>query len=465
MNARTRLGIAAGFFACAPALLAAPRAVPAAGLQTIQHVIFIVQENRSFDHYFGTFPGADGFPSPLPCLPSIRHPSECFTPYPNHEASNEGGPYLDEYQEADIDGGKMDGFVVQREKQLARGGCPSDIEVGVDPDCKPGSKGDIVDVMGYHDGTDLPNYWAYASNYVLQDQFYEASHSWSQPAHLFLFSAWAAKCLKPNDVDSCTSSFGGDVWNTKDPTPYQWTDITYLLYQNNVTWAAYLDGGQGATFTHHGVMGIWNVLPGFETVQDDGQLGNALINLTQFYTDAANGTLPAVSWVLPQQADSEHPTSSVAHGETYVTGLINAVMSGPDWNSSAIFVTYDDDGGFYDHEPPPYSFDSQGLGIRVPAWIVSPYAIPGYIDHQICSTDCYLKFIEDVFLNGERMSQSGRPDPRPDYRDAESQYGDLANDFNFNQTPRPPLLLPLHPMSLLRYDTPEQQRRMSLKAR
>jgi phospholipase C len=443
-------------------LLGVPHAAPAAGSQVLQHLIFIVQENRSFDSYFGTFPGADGYPNPPPCLPSQRHPSQCQTPYPDHEASNQGGPYLDKYQEADIDGGQMDGFVIQREKQLSREGCPSDPELGgAGPDCKPGGPGDIVDVMGYHDGTDLPNYWAWASNYVLEDHFYEAIHSWSQPSHLFLFSGWSAKCLTPNDIESCQSSFGGQFWGTKDPTPYQWTDITYLLYQNNVSWAAYLDGGQGPTFTQHGVQGIWNVLPGFETVQEDGQMANALINLTQFYTDAANGTLPAVSWVLPQQQDSEHPTSSVGDGETYVTGLIDAVMSGPDWNSSAIFITHDDDGGFYDHEPPPFNFDKLGLGIRVPALIVSPYAIAGHIDSQVCSTDCYLTFIEDTFLNGERMSQSGRPDPRPDYRDSESQYGNLANDFDFSQPPRPPLLLPLHPMNMLRHHTPAQQWRMA----
>jgi hypothetical protein len=85
----------------------------------------------------------------------------------------------------------------------------------------------------------------------------------------------------------------------------------------------------------------------------------------------------------------------------------------------------------------------------VPAWLVSPYAKKNYIDHQICSTDCYLKFIEDVFLDGERMSEAGRPDPRPDYRDEEPAYGDLANDFYFTQPPRPPLMLDEHPMTLL----------------
>jgi phospholipase C len=192
-------------------------------------------------------------------------------------------------------------------------------------------------------------------------------------------------------------------------------------------------------------------------VQDDGQVANGEVNLQQqFYSDAANGTLPQVSWIFPKLPDSEHPTAKVSEGQSYVTGLINAIMSGPDWSSSAIFVSWDDSDGFYDHEPPPY-LDAQGLGIRVPAFMISPFAIAGSIDHQICSSDCYLKFIEDVFLSGERISQAGRPDPRPDYRDEIAGEGDLANDFNFAQKPLPPLVLPLHPMSLLRPGDPTPQ--------
>jgi phospholipase C len=135
-----------------------------------------------------------------------------------------------------------------------------------------------------------------------------------------------------------------------------------------------------------------------------------------------------------------------------VTGLINAIANGPaaQWNSTAIFLVWDDMGGFYDHQPPGFNFDSLGLGMRVPALIVSPLAKRGYVDHQLCSTDCYLKLIEDVFLGGERMSQAGRPDPRPDYRDQSSAYGDLLNDFDLAAPPRKPLVLRAHPMSLLR---------------
>ena len=131
-------------------------------------------------------------------------------------------------------------------------------------------------------------------------------------------------------------------------------------------------------------------------------------------------------------------------------------MSGPDWNSSAIFLTYDDIGGFYDHEPPPFNFDSLGLGLRVPALIISPYAKKGLVDHQVCSTDCYLKFIEDAFLDGERMSQAGRPDPRPDYRDAQPAYGDLSDDFDFIQPPQAAAILSTHPMTML-HDEPSRR--------
>ena len=423
----------------------------------LQHLIFIIQENRSFDHYFGTFPGADGVPSPLPCLPDQWYPSQCDTPYLDHTDSNQGNAHGHKWQNISIDGGKMDGFVVAREQFLGKKCSPQDGHAlpgrAYDDEGIVMAKRCIVDVMGYHDGTDLPNYWAYASNFVLMDHFFESVESWSEPNHFAIFSGWSAKCTEvdPPNVDSCSSSFGGTPWSAdKHPMPDLWTDITYLLYQNGISWGVYLDHGQGNPFGQHGTPGIWNVLPGFETVQQDGQVANAELDQTQFYSDAAAGTLPQVTWLLPEYYDSEHPQASIAHGQSYVTGLINAVMEGPDWNSSAIFVVYDDADGFYDHEPPPYQFDELGLGLRVPAWMISPYAKQGYIDHQVCSTDCNLTFIEQTFLNGESMSQAGRPDPRPDYRDAQAAYGDLANDFDFSQAPRRPLVLSTHPLTLLR---------------
>jgi phospholipase C len=431
------------------------------GLSKLKHLIFIIQENRSFDNYFGTYPGAAGFPSPLPCLPSMWYPSQCFPPFADHSDSNAGGPYDNEYQLSDIDGGAMDGFVIEREKELKNSKCkPQDVGTNKlvvmnDDEVGPLLAKCTMDVMGYHDGSDLPNYWAYAQQYVLMDHFFESIHSQSHPSHLAIFSMWSAKCaqLNPPDVNSCVADGQpGNIWGQKGYNePYLWTDITYLLWQNSIDWRVYLDGGLGNLHDHNKVGAIWDVLPGFEKVQEDGQVGNAEnYLLPDFFNDAAAGTLPPVSWVLPHYYDSEHPQASIAAGQTYTTSLINAVMSGPAWKDSAIFIVWDDMGGFYDNMAPPFSFDTLGLGIRVPSLLISPYAKKNFIDHQVCSTDCYLKLVEDVFIGGARLSSTGRPDPRADYRDEQTAYGDLANDFDFVQQPRPPMLLSTHPMTMLR---------------
>jgi len=149
---------------------------------------------------------------------------------------------------------------------------------------------------------------------------------------------------------------------------------------------------------------------------------------------------------MPNQRVSEHPESAlISRGVTYVTGLINTIMQSKAWNSTAIFVTWDDWGGFYDNARPPH-LDKEGYGLRLPAFMISPYAKQGYIDHQTLSFDAYGKLIEDIFLGGQRLNPhtDGRPDPRPDVRETASHLGNLLNEFNFNQPPRKPLMLPVH---------------------
>jgi phospholipase C len=191
--------------------------------------------------------------------------------------------------------------------------------------------------------------------------------------------------------------------------------------------------------------GIWNPLPYFTTVREDRQLGN-ITSLSNFYKAAHAGTLPAVSWIVPNDRVSEHPPSHASTGESYVTTLVNAIMRGPDWSSTAIFLVWDDWGGFYDHVVPPM-VDLNGYGLRVPGIVVSPYAKRGYIDHQTLSFDAYAKFIEDDFLGGARLDPGtdGRPDPRPDVRENASILGNLVNDFDFTQHPRRPLILDPNP--------------------
>jgi phospholipase C len=143
---------------------------------------------------------------------------------------------------------------------------------------------------------------------------------------------------------------------------------------------------------------------------------------------------------------SEHPPALVTAGQTYVTRLIDALMRGPEWKSTAIFLSWDDWGGFYDHVKPP-RVDAEGYGLRVPGLVVSPYARRGYVDHQILSSDAYLEFVEDDFLHGRRIDPrtDGRPDSRPDVRENAKILGNLVHDFDFAQKPRRPLILPLHP--------------------
>jgi phospholipase C len=427
------------------------------GIHKIQHVVVIMQENRSFDSYFGTYPGADGIlsgghPSPI-CVPDPMH-GGCVTPYHDTKDINHGGPHGVAAAAADIHGGAMDGFVGAA--QQAKGTPCTDPN---DPVCTiPGE----TDVMGYHDGGEIPNYWAYAKNFVLQDHMFEPNLSWSLPEHLFEVSGWSARCTIPDEPLSCTNALENPAAPpgfNKNGTPpdYAWTDLTYLLHRHGVSWGYYVFAGgepdcqndEEVACTSVGqnaaTPGIWNPLPYFDTVHEDGQLGD-IQSLRAFYAAAGAGALPAVSWVVPNQRVSEHPPARVSVGQAYVTSVINAIMRSPDWSSTAIFLSWDDWGGFYDHVVPPH-VDGNGYGLRVPGIVISPYAKTGFIDHQVLSHDAYLKFIEDDFLEGERIDPAtdGRPDLRPDVRESLPQLGNLARDFNFNQPPAPPFLLPDHP--------------------
>jgi phospholipase C len=486
------------------------------GIHKIQHVVVIMQENRSFDELFGTYPGADGIPGlagnpgTLPCLPDPGV-GGCDRPYHDPSLVNGGGAHSERNAAADINDGLMNGFVAESELGSGRG-CGG---FGV-PKCNSSAPSDV---MGYHDAEELPNYWAYAHHFVLQDHMFEPDASWSLPVHLFMVSEWSARCRVKGDPWSCrnddnlggysirqiAAAGGRDTRGayrrcleayaarlairgrrrrslqgagqraaalqcanrtarlkarvnrlTVGKNNFAWTDITYLLHKHGVTWGYFITpGGQPDCDTgarncsvgpiSPGTPNIWNVLPSFTDVKQDHQLGDVQPT-SRFLAEARHGTLPAVSWVTPDQSHSDHPPANIHAGQAYVTHLINTVMKGPDWNSTAIFLAWDDWGGFYDHVVPPV-VDQNGYGIRVPSLVISPYARAGYIDHQTLSFDAINKFIEDDFLGGRRLDPAtdGRPDPRPSVRDANPHLGNLAADFDFNRQPLPPLILPLRP--------------------
>ena len=191
-------------------------------------------------------------------------------------------------------------------------------------------------------------------------------------------------------------------------------------------------------------------MPGFTSFwngERDG-IDDNLVSVKQYLGSAADGSLPQVSWIVPAEVVSDHPVgpSTTPTAMAYVTRLINAAMSGPDWDSTAIFLVWDDWGGFYDHAVPPV-VDDNGYGLRVPALVISPYAKQGYIDHTQLSFDSYLKVIEDRFLGGQRLDPAtdGRPDSRPTVR--EPLAGDVWNAFDFDQPPRAPMILNTWPWS------------------
>ena len=425
------------------------------GLEKIEHIIVIVQENRSFDHYFGTYPGADGIPmkngKPTVCLPNPfgRH---CARPYHSTNLFQAGGPHNHPAAVTDVNDGKMNGFL--RALGTAKYFCH------VTPS-RPGCEGFLgprgqADVMSWHDRREIPNYWTYAKRFVLQDRMFAPTDSWTLPAHLFLVSGWSASCRDPSDPMSCRSNIileneRNRVSYGEEPR-YAWTDITYLLHEAGVSWAYYIHpatcmdppcapAGEPGTPSHK------NPLYGFTDVRENDQFGNIKTH-TDYFAAAKGGTLPSVSWIAPGGCCSEHPASigSIADGQAYVTRLINAAMRGPDWNSTAIFLTWDDWGGFYDHVVPP-DVDENGYGLRVPGLMISPWARAGLIDHQTLSFDAYLKLIEDRFLGGQRLDPltDGRPDRRPTVREESPILGDLALEFDFDQQPIPPLILDPRP--------------------
>ena len=423
-------------------------------LAKIKHIVIIMQENRSFDHYFGTFPGANGIPMsngvPTVCVPDPAT-GTCVKPFHESADKNKGGPHGQSNASADIAAGRMNGFIGEAERAKTGCGDPND------PACAGAG---LVDVMGYHDEREIPNYWAYARNFVLQDQMFEANASWSLPQHLFMVSEWSAQCSSPDVATSCVNALQNPLAGKGVSGSYAWTDLTYMLHKAGVSWKYYVAEGTEPDCDDDAAQcppvvqrtttpSIWNPLPLFTTVREDGELGN-IQTLDALEEDARSGKLPSVSWIVPNNEVSEHPVALVSAGENYVTAVINAIMQSPDWSSTAIFLAWDDWGGFYDHVTPP-SVDMNGYGLRVPGLVISPFAKRGLIDHQTLSFDAYSKFIEDVFLKGRRLDPTtdGRPDPRPTVREAVGTLGDLSRDFDFSQTPRAPFLLPATPLATL----------------
>lgn len=473
MGSRVSVGILAiGLIAAPTVCVAGQQPVYATPLR---HVIIIMQENKGFDTYFGTFPGANGLPAGV-CVPfnTADASQGCIKPFHDPHDILGGGPHGAPDAAADINVvnhvPQMNGFVQQEIRGWSREGCsqhPSTITCAnmVDGEARH-------DVMGYHTAEDIPNYWAYANKFVLQDQLFAAVRGWSLTSRLDTASEWSAVCSSNTDATSCVST-PAPAKPTKD-TQYPWVSLYNLYDLNGVSWKQYNGVGTEPDCADEASMtcapgivdsaqvpSIWNPAPLFGYVKAKGKayLDAHVAGLEQFLADLKNGTLPMVSWIEPSGVVSEHPPNSLTAGEDYVTSLVNAVMTSSSWSTTAIFLTWDEWGGFYDHVIPPVvdtdpgRFSAQGFGLRVPGLMISPYARRGLVDHQLLSFDSYATFIENIFMSGARLDPNaiGMPDNRPTIRDElvsvtfpdghTEQVGNLLNEFDFKRAPLAPVIL------------------------
>lgn len=381
----------------------------------IKHLVVLMQENHTFDNYFGTYPGANGFPAntQIPVDPA-NLAAGYVTPWhlgnsTISDLSHNGATYNEQYNN-----GLMNGFVsaLNRRNQNGR------------------------QALGYYDGTDIPYYWNLADNYVLFDNFFSSAKEGSQANHLYWVAGLAPDVGKGQTLAEKFTSLP-TIFDRLEAAGISWK----FYVQNYDPAITYRDLGPIA---NRASQVIWVPLLTIDRFLDDPKLSSHIVDLSEYYTDLRNGTLPAVSYIVPSGA-SEHPPGSPAAGQRFVKSLIQELMRSSAWDSSAFLLTYDDWGGWYDHVKPP-QVDEYGYGLRVPAIMISPYAYKGKIDSTQLDFTSILKFIEDNWGVASLAS-----------RDAAAN--SLISAFDFNQLPRVPVYLPItrvtpvaaqaHPVSII----------------
>ncbi len=381
-----------------------------AGFHKINHLIWIIQENHSFDNYFGTFPGADGIPTGT-CLSLLPGSSRCVKPF-HITATNL--PICDLPHEwwaahAAYNYGRMDGFVWAEGTNYT---------------------------MGYYDQQDIPNYWAYARHYTLCDRYFSSFLGPSLQNHIYTVAAQDGGITTPmpHTLEQVERALD-------DPNGFSFPSVVTLFNKAHLDWKYYNETKPLPPGVSRDVdindqfypdpkrFWIWNPLPGFKAIRDNPADMARLVALKEYFEDLRRGTLPQVAWIVPDTEDSEHAPEPIAQGMWYVTRLINALMQSPYWKDSAIVLTWDDYGGYYDHVEPPM-VDAYGYGPRVPTIVISPYAKPGFISHETYDFTSVLKFIEERW--------------RLPYLTARDHYAlDLRDCFDFNQKPTPPFVIPV----------------------
>ena len=362
----------------------------------IQHLIVVMQQNHTFDNYFGTYPGADGIPANI-CLPSnlADKNSTCIQPF-----------HLGLYPLADLhhsthifdlqyNNGQMNGFVDALEQVHQDGNL----------------------AMAYYNGDDVGYYWNLADQFVLFDRYFSSAHTGSITNRMFSIAG-----VPGSDQNVLPPNGYGDV-----PTIFD------RLQEKGVSWKYYVNN-YDPRLNYRTLKDLnylppqvqWLPLLSFDRFIDNPDLSSRIVDLSEYFADLQKGTLPAVSYVLLLGA-TEHPLSDPNLGQKQVRIMIQALMQSDAWQDSAFLITYDDWGGWYDHVAPP-QVDKYGYGFRVPALLISPYARKGYIDSTQLDHTSSLKFIEDNW----GLQPLGS-------RDAHAN--SIASGLDFSSPARPPVII------------------------
>jgi phospholipase C len=381
----------------------------------IKHVVFVIKENRTTDHLFGRFPGVNGATQGFDgdeTRPLTRPPDRLPEDIPHCyacaiEAWNEG---------------RMNRFAEN----------------------EPGDTWAYTQMQG---PDDLPNYWRWAEEYALSDNFFASAQGPSFPNHLFTIAAQSGGThYNPNQEQSRVSIFTAETGLAKSwgcdaleeayvevvdsegqveqvPPCFDFMTEADLLDGKGIPWAYYAAWNDQRGY-------IWSAFSAIERVRMNPEVWERhIFPVDDFVADVRDGRLAPVTWVTPRYELSEHPEWSFCHGENWTTEIVNALMESEFWRDTAIFVTWDDYGGFYDHVPPP-QVDDFGFGFRVPLLTISPYAKRGHVDGQLGEFSSVLRFIEDNW----GLTQLTHRD-----RDAFN----LSSLFDFTQEARDPMVLPL----------------------
>ncbi len=363
----------------------------------IKHLVVLMQENHTFDNYFGTYPGANGIPMDIKMPIDPTDPSKGFvTPWHIGDTGITDLSHTPTTFSAQYNNGLMDGFVSALNKLNQNGNLS----------------------MGYFDGTDIPYYWNLAANYVLFDNFFSSAKDGSAANHMYWIAGASPNPGRSQKLPSVLA---------KVPTIFD------RLQAAGVSWKFYVENYDRSinyrTMAAHGNRAsqvVWVPLLNFDRFIDDPSLSSHIVDLSQYYLDLRAGTLPAVSYIVPSGA-SEHPPQKPITGERSVKNLIQELMRSSAWNSSAFMLLYDDWGGWYDHVTPPH-MDSFGYGLRVPALLVSPFSKVGFIDSTQLDFTSVLKFIEENWQVAPLASR-------------DSMAHNFLSAFDFNLAPRHPEFL------------------------